>query len=208
MSRRKGAAPATAGAVPAVLAAEILELRESAAMHAMCIRRDYAQQDRLVRELGRYWTQQRIADLLGVTESRINQVIRKVRNMEEAKEHTASFPYKAGDDTVNADLIEHMRTDDVKHQDLHARWVDGKTIGDIGDLHEIAHGFLSSEPELVAALEADARDERRGVCPSCQRAYVLVGLQRTTVRRHFEKGTAVVCDGAGATVVPGEGVVS
>ena len=190
------------------LAAEILELRESAAMHAMCIRRDNAGQDRLVRELGRYWTQQRIADLLGVTESRISQVIRKVRNMEEAEEHTASFPYKAGDDTVNAKLIEHMRTDDDTHRALYASWDAGTSIGDIGDLHEIAHGLLGSEEALVANLEADARDERRGVCPRCQRAYVLVGVQRTTVRRHFEKGTTVVCHGAGATVVPGERVVS
>jgi hypothetical protein len=177
-------------------------------MHQACIRRDNAAQDRMIRELGRHWAQRRIADLLGVTESRISQVIRKVRNMEEAEQHTASFPYKFGDDAVNAELIGHMRDGDEKHRQLHASWEAGTTIGDIQDLHEIAHGLLDSEEVLVAHLEADARDAHRGVCPSCGRTYVLVGVQRTTVRRHFEKGTTVVCHGAGATVVPGEGVVS
>ena len=207
MRGKKGTAPAAAGAVPAVLAGEILELRESVSAHQLCIRREIAEQNRKISELASYWTRRRIGVLLGVTESWISQVVRKVRVMDEAREHTASFTYRLGDDEANAPLVEHMRTGDEKHRQLHARWEAGDTIGDVGDLHEVAHGLLGSEEDLVAALEFDGANDRKGVCPSCGRTYVLTGLLGTTVRRHALKGPPyMVCTGSGATVVPGDGV--
>jgi hypothetical protein len=70
--------------------------------------------------------------------------------------HVESYAFQPRNPEVNAPLAVHMAREHPEH---YALWVADKTVGDLEDQHYIAHGLLTTEAELLAAL-AEERGSR------------------------------------------------
>src|SRR6266496_4246923 len=80
----------------------------------------------------------------------------RLGSLESRLAHVESYAFKPRHAEVNAPLAVHMAREHPEHYTL---WVANETVGDLEDQHYIAHGLLTTEAELLAAL-AEERGSR------------------------------------------------